>query len=176
MNPLKRIGQRYLMFGPLVSLYYYFRCKAYVSPQSKIQATRLITFGPRSVVKAYAVINTTGGRIQFGRQCAVSCFNRIGTGKADVIIGDYVRLGPHVSLAGSSRRFKSKDALIIEQGYDHDGLRIGNDVLVGAGARILSGLSIGNGAVVGAGAIVTRDVPEYAIVAGVPARVIGERQ
>lgn len=176
MHSLKRVCQRYLLFGPLVSLYYYLRCKAYVSPQSKVQATSLISLGRGTVIKAFAVINTTGGRIQFGRQCAISCFNLIGTGKADVIVGDHVRFGPHVSAAGSSRRFKSKEELIMNQGYDHDGLRIGNDVLVGAGARIMSGLSIGNGAVVGAGAIVTRDVPEYAIVAGVPAKVIGERK
>ncbi len=52
---------------------------------------------------------------------------------------------------------------------------IGNDVWVGAKALIMDGVNIGNGAIVGAGAIVTKDVPAYAIVAGVPAKVIRYR-
>lgn len=52
---------------------------------------------------------------------------------------------------------------------------IGNDVWIGAGAHILRGVTIGDGAVVAAGAVVHRDVAPYAIVGGVPARVIGHR-
>lgn len=52
---------------------------------------------------------------------------------------------------------------------------IGNDVWIGSRAMILGGVNIGDGAVVGAGAIVTKDVPAYAIVAGVPARIIKYR-
>lgn len=52
---------------------------------------------------------------------------------------------------------------------------IGNDVWIGSRAQVLAGVKIGNGAVIGAGAIVTKDVPAYAIVGGVPARVIRYR-
>lgn len=52
---------------------------------------------------------------------------------------------------------------------------IGNDVWIAAGAQILHKVKIGDGAVIGGGAVVTKDVPPYAIVAGVPARVIGYR-
>lgn len=54
-------------------------------------------------------------------------------------------------------------------------ITIGNDVWIGTRAIIMGGVNIGNGAVVGAGAIVTHDVPPYAIVAGVPAKVIRYR-
>lgn len=52
---------------------------------------------------------------------------------------------------------------------------IGNDVWIGEDARLLEGISIGNGAIVAAGAMVTKDVPQYAIVGGVPAKIIRYR-
>jgi serine acetyltransferase len=52
---------------------------------------------------------------------------------------------------------------------------IGNDVWVGAGAVILPGIKIGHGAIIGAGAVVTKDVPDYAIVTGVPAKILRYR-
>ena len=53
--------------------------------------------------------------------------------------------------------------------------QIGNDVWIGYGARILGGVKIGDGAIIAAGAVVTQDVPDYAIVGGVPAKVIRYR-
>ncbi len=49
---------------------------------------------------------------------------------------------------------------------------IGDNVLIGANAVVIEGVSVGNGAVVAAGAVVTRDVPENAVVAGIPARIV----
>ena len=56
------------------------------------------------------------------------------------------------------------------------GLIIGDDVWIGTRAIILPGVTIGNGVIIGAGAVVTKDVPDYAIVGGVPARVIRLRK
>lgn len=57
----------------------------------------------------------------------------------------------------------------------HRGINIGHDVLISARVTILDGVAIGNGAIVGAGAVVARNVPDYAVVAGVPARLIRYR-
>ncbi|WP_214609591.1 CatB-related O-acetyltransferase [Prevotella heparinolytica] len=59
--------------------------------------------------------------------------------------------------------------------YPFKKLSIGNDVWIGARVMIMGGLNIGDGAVIGAGAIVTKDVPPYAVVAGVPAKIIRYR-
>lgn len=58
---------------------------------------------------------------------------------------------------------------------DNQGIEIGNDVWIGAGALILPSVKIGDGAIIGAGAVVTKDIPDYAIAVGVPAKVIRYR-
>jgi acetyltransferase-like isoleucine patch superfamily enzyme len=65
------------------------------------------------------------------------------------------------------------DAAIMDQGaYSKGPIRIGDHVWIGTGAIILDGVTIGAGAIIGAGAVVTKDIPENAIAAGVPAKVI----
>lgn len=58
---------------------------------------------------------------------------------------------------------------------EYDSIRIGHDVWVGARATVMDGVTVGTGAVIAAHAVVTKDVPPYAVVAGVPARVISQR-
>lgn len=58
---------------------------------------------------------------------------------------------------------------------EYERVTIGNDVWIGARAMIIGGIKVGDGAVIGAGAIVTKDIPPYAVVAGVPAKVIRYR-
>jgi acetyltransferase-like isoleucine patch superfamily enzyme len=67
---------------------------------------------------------------------------------------------------------------VVEKDYNFQEYRpiiIGNDVWIGARAIIMDGIHIGNGAVIAAGAIVTKDIPDYAIVGGVPAKVLKYR-
>jgi acetyltransferase-like isoleucine patch superfamily enzyme len=63
----------------------------------------------------------------------------------------------------------------VERFYSGEIAKIGNDVWIGRGATILSGVEVGHGSIIGAGAVVTKNVPNYAIVGGVPAKIIRYR-
>ena len=171
-----RILQRYFVPRWFVSAYYFQKYGCLISRDARVQFSSQISFGKRTVVKPFAVIQTQGGRISIGQDCAVSSFNHIATGMSDVTIGNCVRMGPHVIILGVTRNFRDRAVRIMDQGSFDKGVTIGDDVLIGAGAIIMPGCRIAEGAVIASGAVVTKDVAPYAIVAGVPAKVIGERK
>jgi acetyltransferase-like isoleucine patch superfamily enzyme len=93
-----------------------------------------------------------------------------------VRIGNYCIISSYVVITGQDHRFDNPGTPIRFSGRPAPRVtNIGHDVLVGHGATIIRGVTIGNGAIVGAGAVVTKDVPAYAIVGGVPATVIKYR-
>jgi acetyltransferase-like isoleucine patch superfamily enzyme len=91
-----------------------------------------------------------------------------------VTIGAHTLLAPGVFITDHTHN-AVRGVLLKEQGSRSAPVVIGEDVWLGAKAVVLPGVTIGDGAIVGAGAVVTKDVATHAIVAGVPARVIGER-
>jgi len=90
--------------------------------------------------------------------------------KERAIIGDRVALAPRVTLVLQS--FPNHSRIKETAPTKCADIVIGNDAWLGVGSIILPGVSIGKGSIVGAGSVVTRDVPPYTIVAGVPARVV----
>lgn len=172
---LGNIIARYLVPKIFASLFYMVRDRCLINPSANVQLSRKVRFGAGTTIKQYAIIATSGGRISLGRECNLGQFSIISTKRRDVILGDFVRIGPHVNIIATNRRFAQRDIPILRQGHTEEGITIGNDVWIGAGAMVADGVSISDGAIVAAGAVVTKDVPQYAIVGGVPARIIGTR-
>ncbi len=93
------------------------------------------------------------------------------------IIGNNVMMGPECMIFTVNHNFLNAGKTIRSQGFSEEKpVIIGNDVWIGARVIILPGVCIKDGAVIGAGAVVTKDVPEYTVVGGNPARVIKTRQ
>lgn len=118
-----------------------------------------------------------GKRFYMGRYSQIEC---------DAVIGDYVMFGNFVSLVGKyDHNYQeigvptSESISIRSPHYAWKGreleTRIGNDVWIGLGSIVLCGVRIGEGSVIAAGSVVTRDVEEYAVYAGNPAKKIRER-
>ena len=88
--------------------------------------------------------------------------------------GRYVTIGDNCLI--NNHGFYTREMPIKEQDYLDAPIVIGDDVWIGAGAIILAGVTIGRGAIIAAGAVVNKDVPEYAIVGGVPAKILKYRE
>lgn len=114
------------------------------------------------------------GYFEIGEHSFIGCNAVLGAG-GGIRIGNHVLIGQSANIHAENHVFRDPHRLIREQGVSYQGVVIEDDVWIGSKATILDGVTIGRGAVVGAGAVVTRDVPPLAIVAGVPARVIGCR-
>jgi len=93
-----------------------------------------------------------------------------------LILEDYVGWGPGAKVLGSIHTGVPADAPMITTDLEIKPVFVGFGADIGMNACILPGVRVGANAIVGAGAVVTRDVPEYAIVAGVPARVLRDRR
>ncbi len=101
--------------------------------------------------------------------------------RSQIRIGNHVMFGPEVTIRGGNHRIDLVGRFMIsvseeEKRLEDDlGVVIEDDVWIGTRAIILHGVTIGRGSVIAAGAVVTKDVPMYSIVGGVPARVIAMR-
>lgn len=93
-----------------------------------------------------------------------------------VVIGNFVLMGPNVVIHTTNHEYLNKNEKIMEQGYRKaKQVFIYDDVWIGENVIILPGVNIGQGAVIGAGSVVTKNVEEYSVVAGNPAKVIKYR-
>lgn len=114
----------------------------------------------------------TGSDIIIGNNSGIGANAQI---RGKLSIGDNVLMGPDVVILTTNHRFDRLDIPIGKQGSIDEPVTIGNDVWIGQRAMIMPGVSIGNGCIIAAGAVVTKDVPDYAIVGGVPAKIIKYR-
>lgn len=119
-----------------------------------------------------------GGSIRLRDRVQLGIFTTVFSAPScPVEIGDAVAVGPYSFIGGASYNTGDLNVPISEQGHKfRGGVRVGAGTLVYGRATILDGVTIGKGAIVASGAVVTQDVPDYGIAAGVPAKLIGSRQ
>ena len=114
---------------------------------------------------------------ELGENSTIGELNNIRASGGKIIIGKHCSISQNVSIIAANHNIR-KDQLIAEQPWDEEktGVTIGDDVWVGANVVILPGVKINTGAIIAAGSIVTKDVEEDSIVAGVPAKHLRYRE
>lgn len=147
---------------------------AFVAPEARIFAEprRDVVIGPGCSIAADVFLH---GPVVLGRDVSINARVSLDGGAAGIRIGDGTRIATGATLYAFDHGL-APERTVREQPVTSKGIRIGADVWIGANAGVTDGVTIGDHAVVGMGAVVTRDVPEWAIVAGVPAKVIGDRR
>lgn len=138
---------------------------------------RHITVGKNTNIHPTTIIRY-GQNVKIGDNCLINHNNLLQPGKGpngSITIGNCVHTGVNVMFMAFNHGFYTTEIPTKEQDYMDAPIVVEDDVWIGGGSIILAGVTIGKGAIIGAGAVVNKDVPEYAIVGGVPAKVLKYR-
>ncbi|QIR14080.1 acyltransferase [Shewanella aestuarii] len=146
----------------------------FIAPEAELFAEpgRDIIVGNKCMIAADVFMH---GPITLGDEVAINHGCSLDGGKAGIHIGSQTRIANNVTVYAFNHGM-SPQTPIYQQAVSSKGIFIGKDVWIGAQAGLVDGITIGDHAVVGMGCIVTKDIPPYAIVAGNPAKIIGDRR
>jgi acetyltransferase-like isoleucine patch superfamily enzyme len=144
-----------------------------------IRTARCLYWRTRLRLKGVHPTFLAGGASVISSDFIAGAYSYVGPGclvDPGVQIGAYTMLGPGVKIVGNDHQFSAAGSAIIFSGRPPFlPTLIGCDVWIGANAIVMAGTKIGDGAIIGAGSVVTRDVPDFTVNAGVPSKVIRRR-
>ena len=146
----------------------------FISPLAHIFAERgrKIKIGHHCVIAADCVLH---GALTLGDEVAINHHCTLDGGRVGIQIGSQTRIAAYSHLYAFNHGMKMEHS-IYQQAVTSKGITIGRDVWIGADVGIVDGVHIGDYAVIGMNSMVTKHVPDYAMVAGNPAQVIGDRR
>jgi len=130
-----------------------------------------VNFQGKAVIEPYCRLNGDP-QIKIGDNFYMNANCHI---QGDITIGKDVMIGPKTIIWGRDHGMLKNIPMNIQE-HLKEPISIGDDVWIGANVTILKGVNIDNGVVIGAGSVVTKDIPEYAIVVGNPAKVVKYRE
>jgi galactoside O-acetyltransferase len=147
-----------------------------LEPGVRIDGLGNLAIGDGTCVESDCTLLCPGAPMVLGANCYLNRNVRLGSsGDAGFTMGDNVMVGPNVVMDTSRHNDARIDIPMKLQGMSYAPIVIEDDVWIGANVVVTCGVTVGRGSIVGAGAVVTRDVPPYSVVAGVPARVVRQR-
>ncbi len=146
----------------------------FIAPTARIfgEPGRPVVIGDGCSIAADAFLH---GPITLGNGVSVNARANLDGGAKGIVVGSGTRIASGAALYAFDHGM-DPDRDIRAQPVTSRGIVVGEDVWIGANAGVTDGVRIGDHAVVALGAVVTRDVPDWAVVGGVPARVLGDRR
>ncbi|MFV2057938.1 MAG: DapH/DapD/GlmU-related protein [Thiohalomonadales bacterium] len=139
-------------------------------------ATEGLILEDNVLINRNCMIQAKSGKIRIGKRSSFGS-NSVIVSMAGIDIGESVLAAGNVYISAGAYKMEDLSIPIMDQAaYSKGPITIGDNVWIGTGAVILDGVSIGKNAVIGAAAVVNKDVPENAIVAGIPAKILKYRE
>jgi acetyltransferase-like isoleucine patch superfamily enzyme len=142
---------------------------------AKGTTNRGISLGDGVFLGRGTILSCKDGDITLGDHVNIGFHSEIFSGSA-VTVGRHGLFAAYTYLVGGGHEFEKAGAAVIDQPRLSRGITLGENVWLGAGAKVMDGVTIGDHVVVGAGAVVTGDLPAGAVAVGVPARVVRTRE
>lgn len=143
--------------------------------KSGIEVGEGFSIGRNSIIECTGVIRELGEKLTIGKNVGIAA-NAFISMRGPINIGDNTIFGPNVAIHAENHRFDRIDIPIKDQGTTRKGVSIGKDCWIGSGVKILDGVKIGDGCVIAAGAVVNKDIPNFSIAGGIPAKIIKSRK
>lgn len=169
MHPVKTRPQWWIrLFQP----FYLKRGKGsviYRSVRKDLPPFNKFQLGKYSIIEDYSCLNNAVGNIIIGDYCRIGLSNTV---IGPITIGNRVNISQNVVLIGLDHGYQDITKGIIEQGVTTSPIVIGDDTIIGANTVILPGVTIGKHCFIGAGCVVTKDIPDYCVAVGNPAKII----
>jgi acetyltransferase-like isoleucine patch superfamily enzyme len=144
----------------------------YLAPSASISGRpgAALRMGKHGFVAAHAYITDD---VRLGDHCSVNPFATL---RGRIAGGEGIRIGAYACLIGVNHGFAETHRPIWRQPHTSKGITLGDDIWIGSHVTVVDGVTVGSHCILAAGAVVTKDVPDYAIVGGNPAKVIRMRK
>jgi acetyltransferase-like isoleucine patch superfamily enzyme len=127
------------------------------------------SLGNNSIIEDLATINNGVGDVIIGNHCGIGISNVL---IGPVTLGNYVMLAQNIVLSGLNHGYEDITTPPRLQKVTTKQITIADNVWIGANSVVTAGVTIGKHAIIGAGSVVTKDIPEYSVAVGNPAKVI----
>lgn len=168
-NNTKILNSRNIVFGKSVTIDKHCIIDGFSS--EKIILGDCVKIGAFSTLSSTSHMSKYGKGLKMGNNSAIGDFTHFGA-SGGIDIGNDVIMGSYISFHSENHNFEDTTKLIREQGVTSKGIKIGNNVWVGAKVTFLDGTVIGNHCVVAAGAVVNGSYPDFSVIGGIPAKII----
>jgi acetyltransferase-like isoleucine patch superfamily enzyme len=165
----KILNRQNIVFGKSVTIASYCEIDGYAS--EKIVFGDCVKIGSYSKLLSTSHFSKYGKGLVMGSNSAAGDFTHFGA-PGGIEIGNDVIMGSYVSFHSENHNFSETTKLIREQGVNSKGIKLGNNIWVGAKVTFLDGCEVGDNSVVAAGAVVIGKFPSNSIIGGVPAKII----